>query len=121
MSQEYENSDESPDRTNKSVPTWASEWVALVDAQKEVDPDSIFGGYMKQVNLLEVFPENEKIAREVAEATKHNRRNSLDVHAEPSRRWSKDKLRKEEVLNYKRVMGQTVRRDDLWRKPSSDR
>lgn len=104
-----ECSEESPDRSNKNVPTWCADWVKLVQDQEKIDPDTVFGGNMPFVDLADVFPDS-KIAADL-------KAGRLSADVDPNKRWQRDKLRKEEVANYRAAMGQTQNMDHLWRKP----
>ncbi|CAD7930449.1 unnamed protein product [Amoebophrya sp. A25] len=128
MSSEAENSDHSPDRANKTIPKWCENWVKVMESQSKIDPDTVFGFNMKRVDLPEVFPNSTKLQQQQQAAAagtgdetdgasnKRARRQSVD--GDPARRWVRDKLRKEEVLNYTRVMGQTTRLEHLWKQPT---
>mmetsp|Transcript_18579 Transcript_18579/g.46355 ORF Transcript_18579/g.46355 Transcript_18579/m.46355 type:complete len:227 (-) Transcript_18579:666-1346(-) len=112
MSSDAENSDQSPNREKKDVPKWCENWVKEVEGQAKIDPDTVFGGNMVLVDLEDVFG-----VENPDQPSKRGRRLSEDARADPQRRWHRDKLRKEEVINYTQVMGQTERMDHLWRKP----
>jgi len=100
ISEKDENSDDGenePDRSQKHVPTWCSSYLEALTAQMSWDPDTIFGSKVPPCDLNVVFTA-EHYKRSGKERPNRKRGSSQD--------WKKDRLRSNEVKEYKRKMGQ---------------
>jgi hypothetical protein len=91
---------ESPeeDRKNKHVPAWCKDWITLLTAQANIDPDSIFGTKVPRCELEAIFTDEDYAIR-----NKKRPRRKRGSSGE----WKKDRLTQFEIDEYKRKMGQT--------------
>jgi len=91
---------ESPeqDRKNKHVPAWCKDWITLLNAQANIDPDSIFGTKVPRCDLESIFTDADYAMR-----NKKRPRRKRGSSGE----WKKDRLTQFEIDEYKRKMGQT--------------
>jgi len=103
MSDKEENSDdggEEPDRSHKHVPRWCSTYLETLATQSLVDPDSIFGSKVPLCDLESIFS---------IETYKKYNRDRPQRRRGSSGEWKKDRLRPNEIRDYKKKMGQTKR------------
>lgn len=101
ISEKDENSDaecEEPDRTGKHVPRWCSDYLQTLTSQSTWDPDGIFGNKVPRCDLEAIF--SNEIYKKYSRERPQRRRGS-------SGEWKKDRLRPNEIRDYKRKMGQT--------------
>jgi hypothetical protein len=99
ISDKGENSDDGetePDRSHKHVPRWCETFLKDLQAQSSWDPDSIFGLKVPACVLDVVFTDDHYRAAG-KERPRRKRGSSQD--------WKKDRLRSQEVKEYKRKMG----------------
>eukprot|EP00746_Dinoflagellata_sp_MGD_P117463 gnl/MRDRNA2_/MRDRNA2_53309_c0_seq1.p1 gnl/MRDRNA2_/MRDRNA2_53309_c0~~gnl/MRDRNA2_/MRDRNA2_53309_c0_seq1.p1 ORF type:complete len:764 (-),score=215.96 gnl/MRDRNA2_/MRDRNA2_53309_c0_seq1:34-2325(-) len=91
---------ESPEdrRKNKHVPVWCKDWITLLQAQANIDPDSIFGTKVPRCELEAIFTDEDYAIR-----NKKRPRRKRGSSGE----WKKDRLTQFEIAEYKRKMGQT--------------
>jgi hypothetical protein len=91
---------ESPeaDRKKKHVPAWCKDWITLLNAQANIDPDSIFGTKVPRCELENIFTDVDYAIR-----NKKRPRRKRGSSGE----WKKDRLTQFEIDEYKRKMGQT--------------
>lgn len=99
ISDKDENSDEEnePDRSHKHVPKWCSNYLQLLAAQSSTDPDSIFGSKVPSCDLKIIF--SDETYKRFGRERPQRRRGS-------SANWKKDRLRPQEISEYKEKMGQ---------------
>lgn len=101
ISEKDENSDaecEEPDRSHKHVPKWCSTYLETLATQSSIDPDGIFGSKVPRCDLDTIFS-NESYKKYKRERPQRRRGSSGE--------WKKDRLRPNEIRDYKRKMGQT--------------
>jgi hypothetical protein len=93
----------SMDRSHKHVPEWCATDQYLKDLaeQASIDPECIFGRTVPACKLEEIFPDN--YYHRAGQSPPKRRRGS-------SGNWGKDRVTSNEILEYKRRMGQTRRR-----------
>jgi len=84
-------------RSKKHVPSWCFKVAEALDAQADLDPDSIFGSRVARCLKEEIFPRD--VYKKAKRERPHRKRGtSVD--------WRKDPLTKAEVNIYKSKMGQ---------------
>jgi hypothetical protein len=100
ISDKDENSDDElePDRSHKHVPRWCKEYLELLAAQSSTDPDSIFGSKVPNCDLDTIFSDETY--------RRFNRDRPLKKRRGSSANWKKDRLREQEIDEYKEKMGQ---------------
>jgi hypothetical protein len=109
ISEKDENSDEAceePDRSHKHVPRWCSNYLETLATQSSLDPDSIFGNKVPRCDLDAIF--SDEIYKKYSRQRPQRRRGS-------SGEWRKDRLRPQEIRDYKKKMGQTK----PWKSPAA--
>lgn len=87
-------------RKGKHIPDWSRNYLEVLQTQKSLDPDSIFGSMVHACNLEVVFPDS--LYRRCGKERPRRKRGS-------SQDWKKDRLRSREVAEYKKKLGQTKR------------
>lgn len=112
ISDKDENSDEEmePDRSHKHVPSWCTNYLQLLAAQRSIDPDSIFGSKVPSCDLNTIFS-NETYIRFGRTRPMRKRGSSAN--------WKKDKLRREEISEYKQKMGQSASWTSSCKRPTT--
>lgn len=102
----YEISDkgsdsEAEDDTNtKPVPDWSLKYLEMLQAQSDIDADTIFGSRVPKCDLEDVFKDSDYMKFQVDRPPR--RRGS-------SGEWRHDRLSREEICAYKRKTGQLKR------------
>ncbi|CAK9082927.1 INCENP_ARK-bind domain-containing protein [Durusdinium trenchii] len=102
----YEISDKGSDsevedeRGHKLVPEWSLKYLELLQAQSDIDADTIFGTRVPTCDLEEVFKDSDYMKFQ-AERPPRRRGSSGE--------WRHDRLSREEISAYKRKTGQLKR------------
>ncbi|CAE8714558.1 unnamed protein product [Polarella glacialis] len=91
-----------PDRTQKYQPAWSSNYLQVIEAQSDIDPDTIFGTSVPQCDLAVIFRDADYLKFQ-QERPKRKRGSSGEWHA--------DRLSRQEVGDYKKKMGHKRRWD----------
>lgn len=91
---------EEPDRTMKRIPAWSANYLQLLDAQANVDPDTIFGSQVPICDLEAIFSDQDYM--KFQKDRPRRRRGS-------SAEWGGDRLSRHEIGEYKRKMGHQKR------------
>merc|ERR1719440_198290 len=114
ISEKDENSDqeEEPDRSHKHVPRWCRNYLETLALQTSWDPDSIFGSKVPRCDLESVFS---------LETYKKFKRDRPQRRRGSSGEWKKDRLRPNEIRDYKKKIGQTKRWSASLKNPVSSR
>jgi len=95
---ESENEDQARERRKKKfVPTWTKKYVEELNRQADIDPDTIFGNRVPHCCLEDIF--TDAVYKQAGKGRPRRRRGS-------SGNWSRDKLTRPEVENYKQRIGQ---------------
>lgn len=95
------------DRSGKHVPKWCESYLAELQRQCDIDPDTIFGNKVPQCNLEDIF-NNDMYRQAGKNRPKRTRGSSGD--------WRKDRLTRTEVRDYKSRMGHTR----CWQKENAE-
>lgn len=108
-SENYELSDkgsdseaEEPDRTQKFTPAWSESYLELLDAQSDIDADSIFSTRVPHCDLDLIFLDKDYLKFRT-ERPRRKRGSSGE--------WRRDRLSRAEISEYKRKMGHNRRWD----------
>eukprot|EP00930_Biecheleria_cincta_P064211 TRINITY_DN4976_c0_g1_i1.p1 TRINITY_DN4976_c0_g1~~TRINITY_DN4976_c0_g1_i1.p1 ORF type:complete len:572 (-),score=123.14 TRINITY_DN4976_c0_g1_i1:148-1725(-) len=108
-SENYELSDkgsdseaEEPDRTQKFTPAWSDNYLELLDAQADIDADSIFSTRVPHCDLDLIFSDKDYLKFRT-ERPRRKRGSSGE--------WRRDRLSRAEISEYKRKMGHHRRWD----------
>lgn len=108
-SENYELSDkgsdseaEEPDRTQKFTPAWSENYLELLDAQADIDADSIFSTRVPHCDLDLIFLDKDYLKFRT-ERPRRKRGSSGE--------WRRDRLSRAEISEYKRKMGHNRRWD----------
>ncbi|CAJ1443370.1 unnamed protein product [Effrenium voratum] len=88
------------DGVQKHEPAWSMKYLDLLQAQADIDADTIFGSRVPRCDLEEVFTDDDY--RKFQSQRPPRRRGS-------SGEWRRDRLSREEVSAYKRKTGQLRR------------
>lgn len=99
ISEHADDSDEDAgerDRSSKHVPKWCESYLQELERQADMDPDTIFGGRVPHCVLERIFPDD--LYRQVGKDRPRRQRGS-------SGDWRKDRLKREEIRDYKSRMG----------------
>lgn len=91
---------EEPDRSHKHVPAWSLNYLSLIEKQADTDPDTIFGSRVPQCDLEAIF-KDEHYAWCGKDRPRRRRGSSGE--------WRRDRLKQQEVCEYKRKMGHVKR------------
>lgn len=91
---------EEPDRTMKHIPAWSSNYLQLLDAQANIDPDTIFGSKVPICDLEAIFSDQDYMKFQ-KERPRRRRGSSAE--------WGGDRLGRHEIGEYKRKMGHQKR------------
>lgn len=78
-----------PDRTKKQTPAWCTGYAGVVTAQAAINPDSIFGTRVPQIDLDTVFPDR-----------LYRHRTHVKRRRGSSAKWFDDRLTQKEVAEY---------------------
>eukprot|EP00913_Durusdinium_trenchii_P027596 g25884.t1 len=106
----YEISDKGSDseaedeRGHKLVPEWSLKYLELLQAQSDIDADTIFGTRVPTCDLEEVFKDSDYMKFQ-AERPPRRRGSSGE--------WRHDRLSREEISAYKRKTGQLKRKKTM--------
>mmetsp|Transcript_4616 Transcript_4616/g.9448 ORF Transcript_4616/g.9448 Transcript_4616/m.9448 type:complete len:296 (-) Transcript_4616:168-1055(-) len=91
-----DEADHARDRGGKDVPQWCETYLAVLGTQADVDPDTIFSSKVPACRLEDVFPD--ELYKQAGKSRPKRQRGS-------SGDWRKDRLRREEIRDYKQRMG----------------
>lgn len=94
---ESEDPEQEREKISKPIPKWCDTYLESLNAQSDLDPDSIFGCKVAQCVLEDIF--TEEMYQEVGKLRPKRQRGS-------SGDWRKDRLARHEVNDYKSRMGQ---------------
>lgn len=85
-------------RAEKPIPRWCDDYLETLRRQGDMDPDTVFGGRVPQCSLDLVFPD--ELYKKIGKSRPKRARGS-------SGDWRRDRLTPQEIVHYKRKMGQT--------------
>eukprot|EP00933_Yihiella_yeosuensis_P033764 TRINITY_DN27400_c0_g1_i1.p1 TRINITY_DN27400_c0_g1~~TRINITY_DN27400_c0_g1_i1.p1 ORF type:complete len:551 (+),score=131.65 TRINITY_DN27400_c0_g1_i1:98-1654(+) len=91
---------EEPDRSQKKTPAWSINYLELIEAQADIDPDTIFGTKVPVCDLEAIFTDND-YRKYATERPKRKRGSSGE--------WRRDRLSRAEIGEYKKKMGHLKR------------
>eukprot|EP00931_Biecheleriopsis_adriatica_P065139 TRINITY_DN39771_c0_g1_i1.p1 TRINITY_DN39771_c0_g1~~TRINITY_DN39771_c0_g1_i1.p1 ORF type:complete len:473 (+),score=76.16 TRINITY_DN39771_c0_g1_i1:118-1536(+) len=91
---------EEPDRLEKHTPAWSLKYLELIEAQADIDADTIFGCRVPHCDLEAIFLDRDYMKFQ-QDRPKRKRGSSGE--------WRRDRLSRAEICEYKRKMGHNRR------------